>query len=184
MKEKYLASKTPLLYALLFVMNLGLFVLFELLAVYTLPQKLDCEALAKINPDQGQSKVLWTESSGNMTCHLIQHSDGSLELVTARRHDFSLNRFRLVDTQSIAAPTEGKSTTVQIRFGIHNVPVTVTGIHYGVEQEPEKQYSAYFIEPFYISHVGGRGLPVKYLAFAALLEFLELAAYTIVKRNL
>ena len=90
MKEKFLASKIPVVYALLFVLNLILYILFEILVLYTLPANPDSTVLEKLDPRYGQSQVLWTESTGKMTCHLVQLSDGTLELITARRHDFSL----------------------------------------------------------------------------------------------
>lgn len=184
MQEKYWASKIPVVYALLFVLNLILYILFEILVLYTLPANPDSTVLEKLDPRYGQSQVLWTESTGKMTCHLVQLSDGTLELITARRHDFSLKRYRVVDSQPIPTPDEKDDATITVRFGIHNVTVTVRNVHYGVENDPQKQYDTYLIEPFYLSHVGGRGLPVKYLLIGALLEFLELAAYSFIKQNL
>lgn len=183
MREKYLASKIPLAYALLFALNVVLFVVFEALVLYTLPKQPTPELLSKKDPAYTECQILHSESNGDLRCHLIQLSDGSLELVATRRQDFLLNRFRIVDRQTVIVPEQEKAT-VNIRFGIHNVPVTVGNIHYGVQNDPEKTYDGYFIEPFFVSYPGGRGLPVKYLLVGALLELLELAAYSFVKRNL
>ena len=169
MKEKYWASKIPLVYALLFVLNVAIIVIFEILVIYTLPQQLTPELLSQEKTAYENCEILSFQSSGKMKCYLVKVSNGDRELLVTRQHPFLTTHYKLLEKQTAPIPAQG-TVTVTIRTGMRNVPITV-------ENETA-------IVPFVFGHSGGNRLPVHYLLIGALLETLELMAFGFIKRNL
>lgn len=167
--EKYWNSKIPVVYALLFVLNVALIVLFEILVLYTLPQDLTPEILAQENPAYENCRILSRERADIVTCYLVELENGDLELVTTRQHNFLYMRCRLLEKQTAPIPAQGQ-TTVQVKLGIHTVPVTVE--------------NGSRIEPFSFVSTRSRNAPTMYMVLGAVLELMELMAYGFVKRNL
>ena len=169
MQEKYWASRIPLVYALLFVLNVAIFVLFEMLLIYTLPQQLTPQVISQEKSAYENCEILSFQSSGKLKCYLVKVSNGDRELLVTKQHPFLITHYKLLENQTAPIPASG-TITVTIRTEMRNVPVTVE--------------NGTAITPFVFGHTGGGRLPVHYLLVGALLEVLELMAFGFVKRNL
>lgn len=167
--EKYWSSRIPVVYALLFVLNAAIVVLIEVLFLYTLPQELTPEDLAEKNPAYEGCVFLASESSNEMTCYLVKTQSGETHLVTTQRHRVLFMRSRLLKSQTAIIPEESR-ITVNVKIGIHTVPVTVE--------------NASFSESFHFNGGDSKAVTTWYLVLGAVLEALELMAYHFIRKNL
>ncbi len=167
--EQTWRAKIPLRYVLLFLLNIALVVLVEIAFLYTQPRVMTPEILAEVDPVYENCTVIQRSSSGSLVCYLVKTQEGDTYLLASRQHGFFRDRYRLLTSQTTLIPEE-ESTTVTVRMGLLPVRISVE--------------NGFFAAPVTASSNHMRELTTRYLVWGALLEFLEMAAYELIKKNL
>ncbi len=168
-RNKYYSSKTPLPLVLLFLLNVFLMVVFQLLVSYKLPVKADASVFAKYNPAWTGCTILSQDSYGtSLETYLMELPDGSRQLVTAKPHSIVFGRAKIVDTQ-VVEPDEAEQI-FYVKNGVHTSEIAVIG------------GNTVTIRWGYGGSMAETG--ALYLALGAAMEGLELLVYYFIKRNL
>ena len=124
-------SGFPWYYPVVFLLNLALIIVLELLLFYRISLPLTEELLEKKDPAYAGSTIVNTTENYTMTWYLVQTNSGELQLVPAQRHDILRDRARLRLDQAVTIPADTAYMEVQTRHGISAETVTV-----GTEVEP------------------------------------------------
>lgn len=124
-------SGFPWYYPVVFLLNLALIIVLELLLFYRISLPLTEELLEKKDPAYAGSTIVNTTENYTMTWYLVQTDSGELQLVPAQRHDILRDRGRLRLDQAVTIPADTAYMEVQTRHGISAETVTV-----GTEVEP------------------------------------------------
>ena len=124
-------SGFPWYYPVVFLLNLALIIVLELLLFYRISLPLTEEILAKKDPAYAGSTIVNTTENYTMTWYRVQTDSGELQLVPAQRHDILRDRGRLRLDQAVTIPADTAYMEVQTRHGISAETVTV-----GTEVEP------------------------------------------------
>ena len=88
-------SGFPWYYPVVFLLNLALIIVLELLLFYRISLPLTEELLEKKDPAYAGSTIVNTTENYTMTWYLVQTDSGELQLVPAQRHDILRDRGRL-----------------------------------------------------------------------------------------
>lgn len=173
MQEKYWASKVPLPLALLFVLNVFLVVVFQLLFFYRYPAQPDAAALAKYNSLYSDCTILNSDSISGLTASLVETDDGNIHLVVTKSHGVAYGRGRILYAEPLEMPDTAEQI-VYVKNGIHTSEIVITNIVPG-DQTVTIRYGY---------SDGFRSSAIWYIAIAAILEALELMVLHLIKGNL
>lgn len=121
----------PWYYPVVFLLNLALIIVLELLLFYRTSLPLTEEVLAKKDSAYASSTIVNATENYTMTWYLVQTESGELQIVPAQRHDILRDRCRLRLDQAVTIPADTAFMEVQTRHGISASTVTV-----GTEVEP------------------------------------------------
>ena len=168
-REKYYSSKIPLPLVLLFLLNVFLVVVFQLLVSYKLPAKADASVFAKYNPAWAGCTILSQDSySIDLHTYLLEFPDGSRQLVTTKPHSIVFGRAKIVDTQ-VVEPHEAEQI-FYIKNAVHTSEIAVLD---GNTVDIRWGYGGSMVEN-----------NVLYLILGAAMGGIELLIYYFIKKNL
>ncbi len=167
--EKTWKAKTPLLYVLLFLLNIALVLLVEIAFLYTQPRPLTPEILASKDPIYENCRILQESGTGRLVCYLVETQDGDTYLISARQHRLFHGKYLLMTNQATLIPEEG-TATVTVKLGLLPIRVYVENQRFAV--------------PVHTFSDNIKQSTTWYMLLGALLELLEMGAYYLIKKNL
>ena len=168
-REKYWRSKIPLPLALLFLLNVFLIVVFELLFVYKYPASIDEAALGKIAPAWVGTSILGSNTGTNLNAYLIELPDGNEQLIVMKPHSVVRGRTKLIYAEPVSSREEAEQS-IYIKNGVHTSEVIISDDNTVIVR---------------YSYSGGiQEAATWYLVLGAATEGLELLVYYFIKKNL
>lgn len=164
MHEAYMRSKIPVGLILLFLLNVMLIIALEVMFFYQLPARIDETALAAMNPQYHSCMIRSEDHANSLSCYLVEQEDGSLHLVSTRKHGLFFTRAKKIDDTPVSV-SEGER--IPVKIGVHTAEITY--------------HNRNTITIFHYTEDGFRSAGTLYMVLGAILEGLELALYQLLK---
>jgi len=114
----YRRARIPFFYPLVFLLNVAVVIMLELLLVYTLPVPLTEDILARELPGYENAVIENSVESANVFWYLAKTEAGEYHVVPVRRHTLFFNRCKLCDEQIVAVPPDVTEMEIQTKAGI------------------------------------------------------------------
>lgn len=181
-RNKYWQSKIPVRLVLLYAANLILVILLEILLVYPLSKPLTEANFASIDSCFKNCTIITTDETNGLTVYLIETADGQQHIIPTRQHSIAYNRCRIYDKQIQSVPEADGSHTVTVRIGLRNIPITVIREQWQVSEDEYTTIETVSIDSYTSSSYRSTG--TLYMVIAAVLEFIELAIWQLLKGHL
>lgn len=128
----YRRARIPFFYPLVFLLNVAVVIMLELLLGYTLPANLTEDILAQELPGYKNAVIEQTVESAEVYWYLVKTQTGDCHLIPARRHALFFNRCKLLDDQITVIPADTAEMEVTAKTGI-----TASTLLVGTEVEPK-----------------------------------------------
>lgn len=172
------SSRLPVWVVLLFIGNLLLVIILEMLLLYPTPLPLTEAALAEADARFSGAALTQSQHRGYLHCALAETSDGDVYLIPVRAHGLVFNRGRILDKQIVPVAADA-DTTINVKVGIYTSTLTASPIPppWLEDAPPEELY----LTIDHSSSASGSSMAVLYIAIGAVLTFLELALLQLIK---
>ena len=120
----------PWYYPVVFLLNLTLVFLIQMLVFHTATLPLTEDTLAKKDPAYADAVIVNSTANTSVAWHLVETGD-ELHLIPVLRNQILQNRGRILKNQIVTIPADTAYTEVQTKVGIGATTVTV-----GTDVEP------------------------------------------------
>ena len=114
----------PWYYPVVFMLNLVLVVVIQLLVFHTATLPLTEEALAKKDPDYADAVIVNRTENTSVAWYLVETGE-EIHLVPVLRNQILQNRGRILENQIVTVPADTAYTEVQTKVGIGATTVIV-----------------------------------------------------------
>ena len=155
----------PWYYPVVFLLNLTLVFLIQMLVFHTATLPLTEDTLAKKDPAYADAVIVNSTANTSVSWHLVDTGD-ELHLVPVLRNQILQNRGRILKHQIVTIPADTAYTEVQTKVGIGATTVTV-----GTDVEPwqdEVQEHPLKMRSKYSARSGAGGEIITVFLFLAL----------------
>lgn len=169
--DKYWRSKVPVHLALLFVVNVFLVMALEILLFYRYPADLTEADFAGLDSAYQNCAIVASDDVSTFRCWLIKTEAGDYAVVPAQQHGILTGKAKILKSQIQILPADTEETVLSIRRGVHTTSVIAR----------LKPLPGLNID--YFGFGSGKGAATLYMVIAAILEFLELAVWELIKHD-
>jgi len=114
----YRRARIPLFYPLVFLLNVAVVIMLELLLVYTLPIPLTGECLARELPGYENAVIENGVEGSNYYWYLAKTEGGEYHVIPLRRHSLFFDRCQIVDDQITVIPSDVPEMEVKVKVGL------------------------------------------------------------------
>lgn len=143
----------PWHYPLVFLLNLTVILVLELLLVYKYPIPLTETILAERNPAYANAVIQNSTDSNTIIWYLVETEDKEIHLLPTLRHAVFHNHCRIYDDQTVIIPPDTTEMEVLTRHGISGTTVLV-GTEVQPQEGEEPAEGALQMRPKYYNNTG------------------------------